>query len=90
MILSHASASRPTEQVAEFFARGPSPEEIAAFRLSDETLAYIRELLYKNIAGSLTAEESRELDELVLLDRIANLIRSRVPETRTYCGRGSF
>jgi hypothetical protein len=58
MILSHASASRPTEQVAKFFARCPSPEEIAAFRLPDETLAYIRELLYKNSTGSLTAEES--------------------------------
>jgi hypothetical protein len=78
--MSQASLTRPTEQIAEFFARGPSPQEIAAFRLSEETLAYIRELLYKNSAGMLTAAESQELDELVLLDRIVNLIRSRVPQ----------
>jgi hypothetical protein len=34
--------------------------------------------LYKNAAGTLTPEETQELDELVLLDRIVNLIRSRV------------
>jgi hypothetical protein len=77
--MGQTSLVRPTEQIAEFFARGPSPEEIVAFRLSEETLEYIRDLLRKNTAGTLTAEESRELDELVLLDRIVNLIRSRVP-----------
>jgi hypothetical protein len=81
--MSQASVVRPTEQVAEFFARGPSPQEIAGFRLSEETLAYIRELLHKNSAGTLTSAESQELDELVLLDRIVNLIRSRVPQTHS-------
>jgi hypothetical protein len=77
--MSQASVQSPTEQVAEFFARSPSPEEIAAFHLSEDVLEQVRELLYKNSAGTLTAEEAQELDELVLLDRIVNLIRSRVP-----------
>jgi hypothetical protein len=77
--MSQASLVRPTEQIAKVFARGPSPQEIAAFRLPDETLAVIRELLYENSAGTLTAEEAQELDELVLLDCIVNLIRSHVP-----------
>lgn len=77
--MSQASVLRPTEQLAEFFARGPSQVEILSFRFSDETLDEIRELLYKNSAGTLTTTESQELDELVLLDRIVNLIRSRVP-----------
>jgi hypothetical protein len=77
--MSQASLTRSTEQIAEFFARGPSPQEIAAFRLPDATLSAIRELPYKNSAGTLTAEESQELDELVLLDRIVNLIQSCVP-----------
>jgi hypothetical protein len=76
--MSQTSMLRPTEQIAEFFARGPSQQEIASFRLSDETLATIRELLHKNSAGTLEPEEAQELDELVLLDRIVNLIRSRV------------
>jgi hypothetical protein len=77
LAMSRAASVLPTQQIAEFFARGPSSREIAMFQLSDETVAYVRELLYKNSAGTLTAEESQELDELVLLDRIVNLIRSR-------------
>ena len=66
-------------EIAEFFARGPSAEEIAAFRLSDATVARVRELLDKNAGGTLTRDEGEELDQLVLLDRIVMLIRSRVP-----------
>jgi hypothetical protein len=79
---------RPTEQIAEFFARGPSRQEIMAFRLSDESLATVRELLYKNSAGTLTPEDAQELDELVLLDRIVNLIRSRATPTAPNQGNG--
>lgn len=73
------SLLRPTEEVAAFFARGPSPEEIVAFRLSEPTLARVRALLDKNVEGTLTREESEDLDQLVLLDRIVMLIRSRLP-----------
>lgn len=77
--MSQASLLRPVEQIADFFARSPSAEEIAAFHLAEETQAYIRELLYKNSAGTLSPDEAQELDELVMLGRIVNLIRSRVP-----------
>jgi hypothetical protein len=52
--MSQTSMLQPTEQIAEFFARGPSRQEIMAFRLSDESPATIRELLYKNSAGTPT------------------------------------
>jgi hypothetical protein len=71
-----------------FLARGPSRQEIMAFHLSDESLSTIRELLYKNSAGTLTPEETQELDELVLLDRIVNLIRSRANPTTPNQGNG--
>jgi hypothetical protein len=46
--------------------------------------------LYKNSAGTLTPDETQELDELVLLDRIVNLIRSRVdPATADQSGSAS-
>jgi hypothetical protein len=80
--MSYSSLVSPTEEIADFFARGPSPEEIAAFRLSDATLTRVRELLEKNAAGSLSREENEELDQLVLLDRIVMLIRSRLPSSQ--------
>ena len=77
--MSQTSVVRPTEEVAAFFARDPSVEEIAAFRLSDESVEHIRELLDKNAAGTFSSEESEELDELAVLDRLVTLIRSRLP-----------
>lgn len=79
--MSQSTVRSPTEEVANFFARGPSPEEIAAFHLSDAAVARARELLEKNTAETITQEETDELDQLVLLDRIVMLIRSRLPRT---------
>ena len=76
--MDQASVVRPTEEVANFFASGPTVGEIAAFRLSDAARERMRELLYKNSAGTLTAAEAEELDEMALLDRIVTLIRSRI------------
>jgi hypothetical protein len=81
--MSHASMLRPTEEIADFFARAPSQQEIAAFRLSDAAQARARELLEKNASGTLTPEETAELDELAVLDRIVMLIRSRLPRPET-------
>ncbi len=81
--MSQALLARPTEEVAEFFAHAPSVEDIAAFQLSDGTIARVRELLHKNAGGMLSREESEELDQLALLDRIVILIRSRLPRSET-------
>jgi hypothetical protein len=79
--MSQASLPRAYEEIASFFARSPSSEEIAAFRLSDETVARLRELLEKNSAGTLTPDEADELDQVGHLNRLLLLIRSRLPRT---------
>jgi hypothetical protein len=65
-------------EVVEFFAGAPSREAIAAFRLSPASQERIRALLARNAAGTLSTEEERELDQMVLLDDILSLIRARV------------
>jgi hypothetical protein len=42
------------DEIVDFFARGPSPEEILSFRPSPETQERVRELLERNSAGELT------------------------------------
>jgi hypothetical protein len=69
--------TRAYDEVIAFFASGPSREEIAAFRLSDEMIARVRELLQKNSVGTLTPDEADELDLCVQIDRMMLLIRSR-------------
>lgn len=73
--MSSISRISPAEELAEFLARRPSLAEIAAFRLSDAALERAQELIDKNKEGTLSPEESRELDRLVLLDDIIGLIQ---------------
>lgn len=80
--MSQTSLMRAYDEVVSFFARGPSPDEIAAFRLSDATVECVRELLRKNSEGTLTADETDELDQCVQLDQLVLLIRSRAAANR--------
>lgn len=72
-----APSPSPLEEVADFFAGGPSIAEIAQFHLSDEALAWINNLLECEDDGTLSADERRQLDELLIINDLVALIRSR-------------
>jgi hypothetical protein len=76
--MASPAALSPVNEVIEFFARAPSREDIAAFRLSLAARERLRALLARNAAGMLSPEEQRELDQMVLLDDILSLLRARV------------
>lgn len=80
--MSQASILRAYDEIATFFARGPLSNEIAAFRLSDEAVERIRELLEKNSVGTITQDEVVELDQLGQLNRMLLLIRSHIPRAQ--------
>jgi len=63
------------EEVFDFLAHRPSPEEIIAFRPSEKSVERLRELLDKNREGSLTVEEETELDTLQSLNHLYALIK---------------
>ena len=73
-------STRAYDEVVAFFAGAPSREQIAEFALSDEAKTRVRELLRKNSEGTLTSDESDELDACVQLDRMVMLIRARARE----------
>ncbi len=75
--MNHVALPHAYDEVVTFFASGPTREAIATFRLSDETVARVRQLLLKKSAGTLTVDEADELDQCVQLDRIVLLIRSQ-------------
>jgi hypothetical protein len=66
-----------TEEVADFLARGPSPQEMAQFRISDQAQQRVQALMEKNADGTLTPAETAELDEITVLDQLFTLIRAR-------------
>ena len=81
--MASSATVTPVNEVVEFFAQAPSRDDIAAFRLSLSAYEYLRELLARNAAGTLTVEGQHELDQIVLLDDIISLIRARVHTTTT-------
>ena len=72
------SVPSPVSEVVEFLAGVLSRAAIAAFHLSPTAHERIRTLLDRNAADTLSTEEERELDQMVLLDDILSLIRARV------------
>lgn len=80
--MSQTSTLSPMQEVVEFFASGPSREQIATFRLSDTAQQHIRELLAKNSAGTLEDEEEREFDKIMALNNVITLIRVRAQQVQ--------
>lgn len=76
--MSQSPLLRVYDEIATFFARGPSPEEILAFQFSEETVDRLRDLLDKNSAGTLTEDEADGLDQVGQVNRMLLLIRSRI------------
>ena len=81
--VSQAPTQSPIEEVVDFFSRGPTPQQIAAFRLSDTAQEHRRELLHRNSAGELTPDEERKLDEMVWLDELVSLIKAKAAASFT-------
>ena len=77
--MSQVPTLSPVTEVIDFFSRGPSRAEVAHFHLSEAAQERLRDLRDRNAAGTgaLTAEETDELDRMVLLDDIVSLIRMR-------------
>jgi hypothetical protein len=64
------------DEMIAFLARGPQPQEIMAFRPSDQSLERVRELLERHRAGVLTAKEEAELDEISALNRLFTRLKA--------------
>ncbi len=64
-------------EVIDFLASGPTPQDIVAFRPSIREQARVAELLDKNRAGTLTPTEHTELDRYEQLDYLMTLVKAR-------------
>jgi len=65
------------DEIIDFFARGPSPAEVLAFRPSDETLERVRYLLDRNASAELTKEEAEELECFGEVEHFVQLVKAR-------------
>ena len=65
------------QEMIDFLARGPSPEQIAAFKVSPSAQARLEELLEKNRENELTDEEAAELDIYEQINHVMLLLKAR-------------
>ena len=81
-----ARASGIRREVVSFLARGPRPDEIAAFRPSDQATARARELLWRDREKTLSPPEEAEMEDIAEVDRLFSqlkaeaLLHKRSPE----------
>jgi hypothetical protein len=66
------------EEIADFLASGPAPDELLRFRPSPQLQARAQELLEKLKDGCLSAEERRELDQFEHAERLLRLTKARI------------
>ncbi len=65
------------DEVDDFLTSTPTPEQIIAFRLSEPTQKRLSLLLESNRAGSISSNESAELDELLAIDTLMARLKIR-------------
>ena len=66
------------DDLLDLLAESANAQRVLAFRLSDEKQARLDELLEKNREGTLTAEESAELDAYEQFEHLVRLLKARV------------
>jgi len=68
----------PLEEIADFFACSPTPEQLLQFRPSPEARGRAEELLEKLKDGCISAEERVELGQFEQAERLMRLVKARV------------
>ena len=65
------------DEIADFLASAPTPEQITSFHLSDGSERIITDLLEANRTRGLTPAERTELDDYARIERLMQAIKVR-------------
>lgn len=64
-------------EIVDFFAAGPTPAEVAAFRPSERAQRRVMTLLRRQKLEELNAPEEAELEHYMQLEHLMRLIKAR-------------
>jgi hypothetical protein len=72
-----ATASQDTlfDEILDFLASTPTPEQIISFQPSEALQQQLSDLLAKNRAQQLTVEEQSKLDEFLRMNRFMSRLK---------------
>jgi hypothetical protein len=64
-------------EIADFLVSGPTPEQLAAFRLSEGSERIISDLLEANRSYGLNPEQRKALDDYTPIERLMQAVKLR-------------
>jgi hypothetical protein len=70
------------EEIVDFIAAGTTPAAVAHFEASPEARARVADLIRREKAAGLNADETSELDDFLKLEHLMRLAKARA---RTFC-----
>jgi hypothetical protein len=65
------------DKLLDYLVEKATPEEILAFQLSESEQDYARELVERNNAGTLTPEETIQVQQLLQFERMASVLKAK-------------
>jgi len=71
------STLRAYEEVIEFIAAGTSPQNVIAFRPSENAKERVADLIARERVDSLSPDEKSELDHYLQLEHLMRLAKAR-------------
>ena len=71
------STVKAYEEIVDFIAAGASPDNLIAFRPSDETRQRVADLIEREKIEGLSTAEQSELDHYLQLEHIMRLVKAR-------------
>lgn len=70
------------DEIIDFIAAGTTPDSVAHFESSEQTKAYVADLIHKEKTTGLTPDESSELEHFMNLEHLMRLAKARA---RSFC-----
>jgi hypothetical protein len=70
-------AAQTVAEVVQFLSKGPTPRQVAGYKVSERAQQHLQRLLSLNQSGLLSEEEQSELNELETLEHLMTLLKAQ-------------
>lgn len=76
-------AAQTVAELIAFLSKGPTPKQVAGYKVSTRAQQRLRRLLALNQSGLLSEEEQAELDEIETLEHLVVLLKAQAHKQMT-------
>jgi len=73
-------AARTVSELIGFLSKGPTPKQVASYKVSERSQQRLRHLLALNQSSLLSEEEQAELEEIETLEHLVTMLKVRARE----------